>query len=171
MQEQTEQLLLGAAAGNPYRAFGFIGAVTPVQLRKGCRQKQAMFHPDKGGSLALSQLANGCADVLSGKATALGDDLITLASQLLQELQEGKEQEHYVKLIQEWRARDRKAHIDRVMTAENKRKAEMLLGTFEHVSRQEASRITEVRRVFQRALCLSNHEAGWIMQHVGSIAS
>ena len=81
----------------------------------------------------------------------LGADLITLASQLLKELQEGKEQEHYVKLIQEWRARDRKAHIDRVMTAENKRKAEMLLGTFEHVSRQEASRITEVRRVFQRA--------------------
>ena len=107
MQEQTEQLLLGAAAGNPYRAFGFIGAVTPVQLRKGCRQNQAMFHPDKGGSLALSQLANGCADVLSGKATALGDDLITLASQLLKELQEGREQEHYVKLIREWRARYR----------------------------------------------------------------
>ena len=70
-------------------------------------------------------------------------------------------------MIRGWMARDRKAHIDRVTTDEDKRKAEMLLGTFEHVSRQEASRITEVRRVFQRALCLSNHEAGWNMQHVG----
>ena len=98
--------------------------------------RAAIFHEDKGNTTAISQLANGCADVLSGRQGALGEELVALASQLLQEIQQSKEQEQCVKLMQEWRERDKKARVDRVMTVDNKRKAEMLLGTFERVSRR-----------------------------------
>jgi len=164
---ETKQLLEGVVAGDPFQAFGVSPLLPLAQMRKECRHKQVTFHQDKGNPISISQLANGCADVICGRAPVLIESLKVAAKPLLEDIRKQQGHDNYLKRLKEWAARDKKAHYDRVTSNENKRKAELLVGTFEHVSRSEASPIADVRQIFQRAFGFSNHEAGWIMEKLG----
>jgi hypothetical protein len=165
-QLETRQLLEGVVAGNPFQAFGISPLLPPAQLRRECRQRQANYHQDRGNPVSISQLANGCADVICGRAPMLTESLKIAAKPLLEDICKQQGHENYLRRLKEWVARDRQAHHDRI-TYGNKGKAELLIGTFEHVSRSEASPIADVRQIFQRAFGLSSHEAGWVMKEVG----
>ena len=166
-QDLIERLLSGVAARDPHRAFGVTAALSPSNLRRECRRNQALFHQDRGNALAVSQIANACADVMCDRVPVLSGEIVATAIDLLREIRQRTEQEQWAKLMQEWREGDKKARVDRVVTVENKRKAEVLLGTFERVPRSDASPAADVRAVFQRAFGVSNHEAGWLMKELG----
>ena len=160
---ETKRLLEGIVAGNPFQAFGLSPMTHSAQLRKEVRQRQASFHQDRGNPISTSQLANGCTDAICGRAYDITETLKATATPLLLEIrkQQGRD------ILKEWAARDRQAHYDRVTSSENKRKAEMLLSTFELVPRSEATPFADVRQIFQRAFGLSNHEAGWLVKELG----
>ena len=160
---ETKRLLEGIAAGNPFEEFGLSPMSPPAQLRREVRQKQALFHEDRGNPISISQLANGCADVICGRAPEITETLKATAKPVLLEIRKQRGRE----FLKEWAARDRQAHYDRVTSRENKRKAEMLLSTFELVPRSEATPFADVRQIFQRAFGLSNHEARWILKELG----
>ena len=122
-QRDVNQLLSGVAIGDPHQEFGVCLTVPSLQLRRGCRRKQALSHQDKGIPSEVSQLANACADVLCGRVPMLGDETIETASRLLVEVRQRTEQAQYTKLMQEWRERDKQARIERVTTPEHKEKA------------------------------------------------
>ena len=166
-QHDVNQLLSGVAGGDPYHAFGIITALSPSQLRRECRRKQAAFHQDKGNSLVVSQLANACADVLCDRVPVLAGEIVATASRLLEEVRQCADREQYTKLMQEWRDRDKQARIDRATTPENKRRALLLMSSFERVKRSEATPHADVRIAFQRAFGLTNNEAGYLMRAVG----
>ncbi len=166
-QFETNQLLTGVVAQDPHRAFGIVIALSPPQLRRECRRKQAVFHQDKGNSLAISQLANACADVLCERVPMLAGEIVATASRLLEEVSQRASEEQYNRLMQEWRDSDKQARIERVITPENKRKALLLMSSFEHVKRSEATPHADVRAMFQRVFGLSSREAGQLMREVG----
>ena len=154
----VNELLSGVAARDPYRAFGINATLPPPQLRRECRRKQAMFHQDRGNSLVVSQLANACADVLCDRVPMLEEGLVGTALELLREDRQRTGQEQWATLMKEWRDRDKRARIERVLTPANKEKASLLLASFERVKRSEATPHADVRAVFQRAFGLTNKE-------------
>ena len=123
-QYQVDQLLRGVAGRNPFRAFGITNWLPPADLRRECRRQMAIYHEDKGNTTTISQLANGCADVICGRQRELGDALVASASQLLHELEQNRAEERYELLRQRWIEMDKQARIDRVMSVENKWLAE-----------------------------------------------
>ena len=159
---ETKRLLEGIVAGNPFQEFGLSPMTHSAQLRKEVRQRQASFHQDRGNPISISQPASGCADVISGRAYDITETLKATATPLLE-----IRKQHGRDILKEWAARDRQAQYDRVTSSENKRKAEMLLSTFELVPRSEATPFADVRQIFQRAFGLSNHEAGWLVKELG----
>ena len=68
---ETKRLLEGIVAGNPFQAFGLSPMSPSAQLRRDVRQRQASFHQDSGNPSSISQLANGCADVICSFVTEM----------------------------------------------------------------------------------------------------
>ena len=62
---------------------------------------------------------------------------------------------------------EKKDRYDRVVSQKNMEKAKILLGSFEKVSRSDASKHTDIRQLFKRAFALGNHEAGMLMKAIG----
>ena len=166
-QDLIERLLSGVTTGDPYTTIKVIWTLPPSQLKRECRRYQATFHQDRGNLLAVSQIANACADVICHRALVLSGEIVATAMELLQQVTQRVRQEQWAKIMQEWRDGDKQARIDRVTTPENNRKASLLLSSFERVKRSEATPHADVRSVFQRAFALTNHEAGWLMRAVG----
>ena len=166
-QHDVNQLLSGVAVGDPYHAFGITTTLPPSQLGRECRRKQAAFRQDKGNPLAVSQLANACADVLCDRVPMLVGKIVATASRLFEEVRQRADREQYTKLMQEWRDRDKQARIDRATSPDNKRRVLLLMSSFERVKRSEATPHADVRIAFQSAFGLTNNEAGYLMRAVG----
>ena len=160
-QRQVEQLLKGVVEQDLLQAFGISTCLSPAAHRQACRRSQAAFHQDKGNSRDISQIANGVADVLSGRQRRLEATVVALASQLLQELRQNRAKEEHAQLMQRWKELGRKRRIETVTTAENQRKATLLLDSFEKVRRSDATSHGDVRDAFKGAFGLTSIEAGF----------
>ena len=69
--------------------------------------------------------------------------------------------------LQDWRTRDRAAHFNKVVSAENMARGKLVLASFERVPRTDASAFVEVKLLFRRAFNLTPQEAGWLMGELG----
>jgi hypothetical protein len=167
--EDVKQLLAGVVSQLPLMALGVATDVPKERLKSAIRQRQASFHSDRTNDTAVSQLANACAEAANGKG-ALTQTHIALAKALLRDVerrewdQKTQDFEGFTRRLEE---EAKKAHYDRVMTPENIERAERLVASFERVPRSKASRSTDVRAAFQRALGLNGREVGWIMDRLG----
>ena len=94
-------------------------------------------------------------------------DAIETTFKLLKEVLASRAHASYLNLMQQWKDDDRRDHIQRVTSSENIRKGQLLIQSFERVTRAEASSHAIVRAVFQRAFGFTNHEAGWLMKELG----
>ena len=167
LESEIRQLLEGVVAGDPFQAFSLSILLPLAQMRRECRRKQMTFHQDKGNPISISQLANECACVICGRQAELTSCIKDTAKTLLSDMRRKQECDNFLKHLLEWRERDRQIHYDKVTSSENKRKAELLVGTFERVSRSDATAHADIRKIFQRAFGLSNNEAGWLMKEMG----
>lgn len=158
-----EQLLEGVVEGDPWKAFGLAYTLTLTELRRECRIKQSEFHQDKGNPTLISQLANDCASVICGRQHAVSHCLQIAAKIMLYDLRA----DYNLKRKREWVEQEKKDRYDRVVSQSNVEKAKILLGSFEKVSRSDASKHTDIRQLFRRAFALGNHEAGILMKAIG----
>ena len=166
-QEQVEALLRGVVDYDLLKAFGITRSLSPAAYRQACRRNQAAFHQDRGNTRDISQIANAVAEVLSGRQRRLEASVIALASQLLQELRQNRAKEEFARLMERWKELDKQRRIERVTTAENQRRATLLLNSSERVARADATPHGDVKDVFKRAFGLSSIEAGILMWAVG----
>ena len=165
--DDIRQLLEGCVARNPFQAFGISSIAQIAEVRRECKQKQALYHQDKGNPVIISQLANACADSISGRSMLLDDGILASAESLLADLRAQEKQDAILKTLQEWRTRDRAAHFNKVVSAENVERGKLVLASFERVPRTDASAFVEVKLLFRRAFNLTPQEAGWLMGELG----
>ena len=183
-ETEVEQLLAGALIGNAYEAFGLHYSLTRAQLEAECRIFQKAFHEDRGNATMISQIANACASVLTGKERCISECIREDARKLFRELMKtqrdrAERQESNSKDLpsdkagrQESKADHFKAFFsnlahDRVTSPKMMSRAEGLVNTFEVVPRVQATPHTTVRRVFMRVLNLTSVECGWLMEKLG----
>ncbi len=129
--------------------------------------------------MIISQLANAGADSISGRSMLLDDAILASAESLLADLRAQEKQDAILKTLQEWRTRDRAAHFNKVVSAENVERGKLVLASFERVPRTDASAFVEVmllfrnsafvemKLLFRRAFNLTPQEAGWLMGELG----
>ena len=81
-------------------------------------------------------------------------DAIETTFKLLKEVLASRAHASYLNLMQQWKDDDRRDHIQRVTSSENIRKGQLLIQSFERVTRAEASSHAIVRAVFSEGLWL-----------------
>jgi hypothetical protein len=146
-------LLKGVVARDPVRA---LQARNPSDIRR----RQALFHPDKGGDVKLSQLANACADVLNGRGR-LSDAHVAIAQPLLKEWQ---------RELDELRDREWLEHrrIERAeAVAALLPQVKLIVDGLERVKGREASKAADVKNLLRKRLALTRIEAGRLLTQLG----
>ena len=92
-------------------------------------------------------------------------DYLAVGQRMLTDLRAQEKQYEILKTLQEWRTRDRAAHFNKVVSAENER-GKLVLASFERVPRTDASAFVDVKLLFRRASNLTPQEAGWLMDEL-----
>ena len=131
-QHDIEQLLIGILTCDIYHAFGVSRKPSKRDLESECRRVQKNFHTDRGNRTEVSQLANACAEVLTGKRPYLSECIKSVARCLFEEQhrtpsrtprgmdQPGKHEN-------DWQERRRKAVYAKVTSQENYRRLRVSL--------------------------------------------
>jgi hypothetical protein len=148
------RLLLGVVDRDPARALGG-GSLSDM------RKRQAVFHPDKGGDVELSQLANACADVINRKSWGLLDAHTELAKKHLANwhvVQNKINDQRRREVLREIRFNDVAALLPKV---------KLILDGLERVPGKDASKAVDVRNLLRKRLGLTREEACRLLAELG----